>query len=518
MADEGAGKAPVVIVAAETQVTSGTAAQEKMLAAAQTFGNLLRSTYGPRGLDKMLHKTNGANAVTNDGAKIIAELMVKHPAAKMFVSMAEAQENACGDGVTGTLLVATELLLEAGRLLEKGLHPLMVIDGYAKATTLALEALEAASIEADPDHLLAVARTAMTGKAAEGCADALAAMVLEALETVGARSERVTMHRIGHGSLADSGLLRGIVVRRRVLLDALPERLESPLVALIHGDLALRKQIRSAEIEIDSVESLEGFLAAEEAKRDALATHLMGTGAMVFLCTGTVDKGLLHRIMRGGGFAAGELDDSELRNASHATGARIVELLTDLQVEDLGRAGRLVTERRPATDQVEDLIRLEACPEAALVTFEIGGASELAADEAIRAIHDALRTTGMAMESGRVLHGGGAAHMAAAMTIRTAAEHEAGRARLAMEAFARALEVVPTVLAENAGADPLDRLLELRSAHRNGDSSHGIDRSGAVGPTPAFQGLSTVARALEVAADTCATMLRIDQVVSARGD
>ena len=518
MGDEAAGKPPVVILRAETNVTSGTAVQEKLIAAARVFADLLRPTYGPRGLDKMLYKTDGTTAVTNDGAKIVAELMVKHPAAKMFVAMAESQENSCGDGVTGTLLLSAELLLEAGRLLQKRLHPLTIIEGYTQANQIAQQKIATVANESTPQSLHEVARTSLTGKGAEGAAPILSDMIVQALQTVDGDPDFVTMHKTNKGSLSDSKLLNGIVVRRRILLDSLPTKIEGAKVATINGDIAPRKQIRSAEIEIEDAEQLDAFLAAEEATRDGLAESLLKSGANTFLCSGTVDKGLLHRLMRAGCFVAGEFDDSELTNASLATGSRIIEHLADISEEDIGVAGRLVTERRAATDQVEDMIRLESCPDPNVVTCEIGGANNLAAEEAIRATHDALRSTGLAMRTNQLIHGGGATHMACALAIREAAEHEAGRNRLAMEAFARALEIIPSTLALNAGTDALDRILELRAAHRNGEGDAGITAAGKVGKTGAKEAAACLESAFNSATETCASMLRIDQVVSARGD
>ena len=518
MGDEAAGKPPVVILREETNVTSGTAVQEKLIKAARVFADLLRPTYGPRGLDKMLYKTDGTTAVTNDGAKIVAELMVKHPAAKMFVAMAETQEESCGDGVTGTLLLSAELLLEAGRLLQKGLHPLTVIDGYNKANAIALETISNLATQCSETDLRDVATTALTGKGAEGASENLSQIIVEALQIVEGNPDYVTMHKMKSGGLQDSKILHGIVVRRRILLDSLPTEIEDAKVATINGDLAPRKQIRTAEIEIEDANQLDAFLAAEEEAVSDLATKLLASGANVFLCSGSVNKGLLHQLMRAGCFAAGEFDDSELRNASLATGSRIIEHIADISAEDIGNAGRLYTESRAATDQVEDLIRLEKCPSPKVVTCEIGGANELAAEEAIRAIHDSLRATGLAMRTNRLVDGGGATHMACALTIREASEHEAGRNRLAMEAFARALEIIPSTLALNTGSDALDRILELRAAHRNGNHSAGITADGKIGMTGAKEAATSLESAITSATETCSSMLRIDQVVSARGD
>ena len=518
MGDEAAGKPPVVILREETSVTSGTAVQEKLIAAARVFADLLRPTYGPRGLDKMLYKTDGTTAITNDGAKIVAELMVKHPAAKMFVAMAESQENHCGDGVTGTLLLSAELLLEANRLLQKGLHPLTIIDGYNRANLIAQETISNHTFPCTPETLREVATTSLTGKGAEGGAHILSKMIVEALDAVEGDPDYITMHKTNTGGIGDSNLLRGIVARRRILLDSLPSQIDNAKVATINGDIAPRKQIRSAEIEIEEAEQLEAFLNAEESTRDTLAETLLSSGANVFLCSGSVDKGLLHRLMRSGCFVAGEFDDSELRNTSLATGSRIIEHIADITQDDIGLAGCLVTERRTSTDQVEDMIRLESCPNPKVVTCEVAGSNTLAAEEAIRAIHDALRSTGLAMRTNRLVDGGGATHMACALAIRDAAEHEAGRNRLAMEAFARSLEIIPTTLALNAGADALDRILELRAAHRSGTRAAGITSEGKVAPTGAKEAANSIEASLEAATETCSSMLRIDQVISARGD
>ena len=519
MGDEGSGTPPVVILREETSVTSGTAVQEKLISTTNLLADHFRSTYGPRGLDKMLcNKNDGRTAVTNDGAKIIAELGFEYPVGKMLTAMAESQENTCGDGVTGTILLSAELLLEAGRLLDKGLHPLTIIDGYNKASAVALQSISDLAISTTPESLEQVAITSLTGKGAEGAVGILSKMIVEALNKVDADADFITMHKTNVGGLADSKLIHGVVVRRRILLDSLPSQIDDAKVATINGDIAPRKQIRTAEIEIEDASQLDAFLEAEDATRDRVAETMLASGANVFICSGSVDKGLLHRLMRAGCFVAGEFDVQELRNTSLATGSRLIEHLADLNSDDIGLAGRLITERRAPTDKVEDIIRIESCPSPKVVTCEIGGANSLAAEEAIRAIHDSLRSTGMAMKDNRIIHGGGATHMACALAIREAAEHEAGRERLGMEAFARALEVIPSALAKNAGTDVLDRILELRAAHRNGIGDAGINVEGEVGPTGAKEAAKSLESALSAATETCTSLLRIDQVISARGD
>jgi len=421
-------------------------------------------------------------------------------------------------------------LIEANRLMDKGLHPLVISAGYEKAKEISLQTIQnlATPIKLEnQDTLHEIATTSLTGKVAETSSEVLSNLVVSTLTavtrkeldgTLRCEAEDVTMHKIGSGTINDSGLVFGTIFRRRILLDSLPDLIEDAKVAIINGDIAPRKQIRNAEIEIEEVEQLDAFIQSEESKRDELAKILLNSGANVFLCTGEVDKGLLHRLMRAGCFVAGELDDRELRNASLATNARIVELLSDLSKEDIGHAGRLRTERRTPSEKVEDIIALEACLTPKVVTCTIGGSNELGVEETIRAIHDALRSTSLTIRDGRALHGGGASHMACALSIREASERESGRERLAMDAYARALEIIPASLAQNAGTDALDQLLELRAAHRSGSNSVGITRVGKVGETGARISAKCLESAINAATETCASMLRIDQVISARGD
>ena len=239
---EDAAKPPVVVVSDSTTITSGTAVQEKLIAAARVFSSLLKPTYGPRGLDKMLYKTDGSTAVTNDGAKIVAELMVKHPAAKMMVSMGNSQEEACGDGVTTTMLLCGALLEEANNLLSKGLHPLTLVEGYRTALDAARQQMDDDTVSIDDERLLGVVYTALTGKGAEAAIDLFAPLVADALSALEANVENpsadhVAMYKIGSGGLTDSRLVRGIVVQRRVLMDTLPNDLKEAPTAVIGGDM-----------------------------------------------------------------------------------------------------------------------------------------------------------------------------------------------------------------------------------------------------------------------------------------
>ena len=285
---DGAGKPPVVIVKEQTNITSGTDVQEKLIAASDVFANLLKPTFGPKGLDKMLYKTDGNTAVTNDGAKIVSELLVKHPAAKMLVSMCQSQEEACGDGVTTTMLLCGALLQEAQTLLRKGLHPLTIIEGYRKSMQSSLDMMDDIATPLDKTLLLHVAETAMIGKGAEAALDLLSGLVVASLAIVSDNvenpgAENVSMFKSGKGSLGDSSLIRGVAFRRRVPMDGLPNNLQNAKVAVIGGDLKIRSMTRDAQIKIASAGQLDSFVSAEQARKEDIAAGLLATGADVIL-------------------------------------------------------------------------------------------------------------------------------------------------------------------------------------------------------------------------------------------
>ena len=268
--DDGSGRAPVVIVRPTTSVTSGVAVTQKLVGAAVAFGDILRRTFGPNGLDKMMYKTNGENAITNDGAKIVAELLVKHPAAKAFVQLAESQENACGDGVTGCLLFASELMKEAGRLLERGVHPLVLIEAYQESMAQTLDILDKRSkMEIDSDSLHSIAKTAMVGKSAEAGGDALAQLLVECMTTIQSsgrpvRAENVRMTKRGHDSLQETRLIKGVIIDKKFDSERTPKISQPSKVLALTCPLTIQKTKRDAEIEIERPEQMVAFLDAEE--------------------------------------------------------------------------------------------------------------------------------------------------------------------------------------------------------------------------------------------------------------
>ena len=519
---EGSDKPKVEIASQSTKVTSGTDVQEKLIVAARVFSDLLKPTYGPRGLDKMLYKTDGTTAVTNDGAKIVAELLVKHPAAKMMVSMAESQEEDCGDGVTTGMLLCGSLLIEANNLFRKGLHPLTLVGGYEISLQAAVSQIEKDASETDDGKLLAVAETSLRGKVAESALEVFSPLIVEALNTVfenrgEALAEHVSMFKTGTGGARDSRLVKGVIFRRRVLMSDLPNDVRDANVVCIDGDIKIREMVRDAELKITNADDLDSFIGAEQDRKMEISRGISESGARVVLCSGEIDKDILHTLCDNGILAVEKLDSSELRNASQATGSRIVENPLDIEEDDLGFCGSASWIRKESTDEVEDVIRIEDCRTPSIVTIEVGGAGETGTEEIIRGLHDSLRATSLAL-SEDVLPGAGSTHSRIAHAVRAAAESQGGRERLAMEAFARAMETIPATLVENAGGEPLDRVLELRSTTL-GDSPIGISQDGKIWEVDGvWHPRSVIENSLEAATETAMGMLRIDQVISARGE
>ena len=520
---EGTVRPRVAILPEHTKVSSGTEVQEKLILAARVFSDLLKPTFGPRGLDKMLYKTDGTTAVTNDGAKIVAELLVRHPAAKMMVSMAESQEEQCGDGVTTTMLICGSLLIEANNLLRKGIHPLTLVEGYSLSLEAARAQADADSVEPDAQKISAVSETALRGKGAESALNHFSPIIVEALETVlqhngEPRAENVCMFKLGTGSLRDSKLVKGFTFRRRVQLDDLPNNLKDARIACLDGDLKIRELTRDVELKISNSDHLDSFIDAESERKDEICQSIIDSGALAILCSGEIDRDILHHLSDKGILAIGDLDSSEIRNAADSIGARIVESTMDIEPDDLGRCGLISWERRQESDSVEDIIRIEGCLGPTVVTIEIGGAGEAGTEEVIRGLHDSLRATSLAMQES-VLPGAGAIHARMAQAVRDSSDAQGGRERLAMEAYARALETIPATLAENGGGDPLDRVLELRASARDGSEPIGISPEGkAWAVDGVWHPVSVIANSLESATETAIGMLRIDQVISSRGD
>ena len=525
--DGGVGKAPVQILRANSSVTSGLEVSERLIAAASAFADLLRPTYGPKGLDKMLYKTSGQTAITNDGAKIVSELMVKHPSAKIFVSLGQAQESFAGDGVTGCLLFAGALMHEAGLLLGRGMHPLQLIEGYTSALEVSLTTISEHTRPCSDDDLSSIARTSMTGKLTTDNSETLAALVVDAIllvrrkEDDGIRcsSEDVLMSRSGTGSSSGSRLIRGMVLEQRLETDRLPQHLEDVRVIVLDSKLDFRELKRDAEIEIEQPDQLTAFIEEEDRQIDAISELLISTGVSAVFSTGDVHRDVLHSLATAGVFVLGGLDRIDADRLCRVCGATLLNRVEDVEDSQFGRVGSMIIQRDQHEGEARERIIIDDCVWSEMATIEVGGSTLLEAEESIRAIHDALKSTALATRSGTLIPGGGFPHAAAAAAVRAASVQQSGRPRLGMEAFARALETIPASLASNAGRDSLDAVLELRAGLRTGQSMLGVNAEGEVeGMSGVFEPAAALEHALASATETVITLLRVDQLISARGD
>ena len=515
---DGTGPAPVRITNSSTSVTSGIGVTQKLVGAAIAFGNVLRGTFGPNGLDKMLYKTNGEAAVTNDGAKIVAELLVKHPAAKAFVSLAESQENACGDGVTSCILLASELMSEAGRLLERGLHPLILVKGYEMALSQTLDELDSRSKPLG-NNLEQVARTALVGRSTEGALDHLSKLIAQAVEMIpDSDYERVRMAKAGEGTPATSTLIPGIILEKRLALERMPRKLSNAKIAVLSCPLELEQSPGAAEIEISTPEQYERFIDAEHDQIEKVIEKATSSGANIIFSAEGIDSRVLHSLADSGIFALGGLERPMAEDIAQACDAKLCDHLDDL-ASSLGEIESLEHQRLEGAEGVKERIILKVGTHAGIVTILVGGTVGVASEETIRGLYDALRSTCLAKEEGLVILGGGSLHMAASLKVREAAENCPGRERLSMEAFARALEGIPAALSANAGEDKIDSLLELRSLHRAGKTDSGITQSGKPGAiSSVWLPTYTIEHAISAACESACSLLRVDQVISARGD
>ena len=528
--NDGSGRAPVAIVRPTTSVTSGVAVTQKLVSAAVAFGNLLKGTYGPNGLDKMLYKTNGETAVTNDGAKIVAELLVKHPAAKAFVQLAESQENACGDGVTGCIIFASELMRESGVLLEKSLHPLVLVKGYQAAMQQTIAIWEENSHPvtlSDDAKLRSVALTAMTGTAVEPVGEYLAELVVSAVQHVARRideqwlvnTETVRMAKKGTGSLSDTSLIKGIIFDKDLDLEKLPRKLTAGKVVVFSCPLEIEKTSYEAEIEISTTEQWSAFMAAEENILKHKAQQIISSGAKLVFCAETVDARIMHQLADNGICVLASVDKAGAEDVALATGALLIDHVDSIDEQSLGKFESMRVETFDSAEGLRDRLYLHVGDESGLTTIDVCGGGGTTSEEFVRGLYDALNSVAKAVETGFVSHGGGNQHITAALGIREYAESIAGRERLAIEGFARALESIPTTLVANAGNNMLDGLLELRSLIRLGKQASGIDATGKAADLDGVWECSTTAlHALEAACETACGLLRVDQVISARGD
>ncbi|MDO8624654.1 MAG: thermosome subunit beta, partial [Candidatus Diapherotrites archaeon] len=473
----------VVFLGEGTKRTRGRDAQRINILVAKAVSNAVRSTLGPKGMDKMIVDELGDVTISNDGATILQEMSIEHPAGKMMVEVAKTQDDEVGDGTTTATVLAGTLLEKAEKLLDDEIHSSVIIKGYRIAAKKAKEEYEKTSDDItikDTGMLKDIAMVAMTGKSAEG-ANELAELVVSAIKQVAIENDegktiidldQIKIEKKVGSSLSASELIKGVVVDKEIVHTGMPKKVEKAKIALVDAAMEIKEPENDAKIEINSPDQLQAFLDQEESQLRQMVEQIQKAGATVVFCQKGIDDLAQHFLAKEGIAAIRRVKKSDMDALGKATGAKVVSRLKDLTSKDLGYAG-IVEERKIAGD---NMVFVYECKNPKSVSLLVRGGSEHVVDEAERAVHDAVGSVASAIRMGKVVVGGGACEMEVASRLREFAKTIGGREQLAIEAFAEALEIIPRTLAESAGMDPIDTLVGLRSKHSAKDGkAFGVD-------------------------------------------
>ena len=518
---------PVLILKEGTTRSKGKEAQRNNIMAARVIGEVLKTTLGPRGMDKMLIDGLGDITITNDGAAILKEIDVEHPAAKMMVEIAETQDAMVGDGTTTTVVLAGALLKKAEELLDQNIHPTILVSGYRKAAQKAIETINKVAVPVnieDRKTMLKVALTSMGSKAVGAAKEHFAEIAVDAVKQITeqrgdkklADIDNIQLIKKTGKSLLETQLIRGIIVDKETVHPGMPTKKENAKIALLDSALEIEKTEMSAEIRIRDPSQMKAFLDQESSMLEKMAGKIKASGAEVVFCQKGIDDMVQHFLAKEDIIAARRIKESDMEKLARATGGKIVSNLDDLKAQDLGRAG-LVEERRIGEDK---MIFVEKCKDPHSVSILIRAGLERMVDEAERAMTDALSVVSDVIENNKIVAGGGAVEIEVAKELRKYATKVGGREQLAVEAFADAMEVIPRSLAENAGLEPIDVLVELRSTHDKEDGKYkGINvftgkvqnslNNGVIEPVVVKE------QAIKSAAESATMILRIDDVIAA---
>ncbi len=520
------GGTPVLILKEGTKRSAGKDAQRTNIMAARVIAEAVRTSLGPLGMDKMLVDSFGDVVITNDGATILKEMDVQHPAAKMMVNVAKTQDNEVGDGTTTAVVLAGELLKNAEFLLDQEVHPTVIVDGYRKALDKALEVIDEISRKVSPDDekmLKRVAMTSMSSKMVAGSREKLADIAVKAVKKVAERVnnewkvdlDNIKVEKKEGESLEDTLFIEGIVLDKEVVHPGMPKKVENAKIALLACSLEIEKTEFDAKINITSPEQMKNFLDEEQRMIEEMVNKIIKTRANVVLCQKGIDDLAQHFLAKAGILAVRRIKKSDMEKLAKATGGNIVTNLEDLSEKDLGEAA-VVYEKKIGDDE---MVFVEGCKNPKAVSILIRGGTELVVEEAERAIHDALCATKVVIEDGRVVAGGGAPEIEIAKRLRDYAETLSGREQLAVRQFAEAVEVVPKTLAENAGLDPIDILAELRAKHEKDGATYGVDVfSGKIvdmSEMDVWDPALVKKQALKSSTEAATLILRIDDVIAA---
>jgi len=516
---------PIFILPEGTQRSVGRDAQRTNIMAAKLVAETVRTTLGPKGMDKMIVDSMGDITVTNDGVTILEEMQIEHPSAKMIVEVAKTQENEVGDGTTTAVVLAGELLKNAETLLDMDVHPAVIARGYRLAADKALEILNDMAEKITPRDetvLKQIAMTAMTGKGAEYAKETLSDLAVKAVKLVAEDNlpidrDNIKIEKRSGGSVEDSELIRGIVIDKERVHASMPRLVKNAKLALIDKEIEIKKTEIDAKIEITSPDQLQAFLDQEEKMLRTMVDKIAESGANVLVCQKGIDDVAQHFLAKKGIYAVRRVSDSDMKKIAKATGGVVVTNLHDLKKEDLGFAGA-VEERKIGDDEFTYIME---CKNPKAVTILVRGGTEHVTNEIERALTDAVGDVAAALRDGKVVAGAGAPEVELAMQLRKYAESLSGREQLAVQSFADSMEVIPRTLIENAGLDPIDIMTELKSAHSKKQKWAGVDvftgkitdswKKGVIEP------LKIKTQAVSSASEVATMILRIDDVIASSG-
>ena len=522
------GGTPILIMREGTERTRGRDAMSNNIAAAIVIAEAIRTSLGPRGMDKMLVDQFGDVVITNDGATILKEIDVQHPAAKMMVEVAKTQDSEVGDGTTTSVILAGELLKRAKKLIEQKIHPTVITEGFRKAAEKAIEILENISVKSgidDEKGLRNAGMTCMSSKIVSESKEILAQLCMEAIKAVAEKNDegewvadidKVQIQKKAGEGIDDTSLIKGIILDKEVVSPGMPKSIKDAKILLLQSAVEIEKTEFDTKLEITSPEQIQQFLDEEEKMLRNMVKKIQNSGANVLICQKGIDDMAQHFLSKTGIMAIRRVKKSDIEKLAKATGAAIFTNLDDVTTEKLGWAG-LVEERKIMNDS---WIFIEECKDPKAVVIFIRGGTDLIVDEVERAIHDTLCVIRDIVEDQQIVGGGGAPEMEAAIRLRSYASTLGGREQLAVEIFADSLDIIPKTLAENAGLDQIDSLMKLRASHQQGNVFAGQDLEsdliivdmmavGVVEPTV------VKIQAIKSATEAASMILRIDDVIAA---
>jgi len=521
------GRQPIIVLREGTTREKGKDARSNNIMAAMAISDAVKSTLGPKGMDKMLVDSMGDAVITNDGAIILKEIDIEHPAAKMIVEVAKSQDEECGDGTTSAVILTGELLKVSNVLLDQNIHPTVITAGYKLAADEAIKIINKNSIPLksdDKETLRNLAMTAMASKGASGSKELLADVVVNAVTSVSENIngkttvdlDNIQIKKQQGGSIEDTEIINGIILDKERVNNDMPQNVKNAKIALVNIAFEIKKTEVDARIQINDPTQLQSFLDEEETMLRKMVEKIKKSGANVLICQKGIDDVVQYLLAKEGIYAVRRASEGDIKKLAKATGAKIISNLDDLNKNDLGYAG-LVEEKKYGDDKFTFIMK---CKNPKAVSIMIRGGTEHVIDELERGLHDSLSVVKIALEDGKVITGGGSTATTIAMGLRDYASSVGGREQMAIEAFANAMEIIPKTLSQNAGLDPIDIMLKIRTEHKKGSKYAGVNvlekkvdnmlKNNVI--EPIRLGLNEI----QAASEAATMILRIDDVIASK--